>query len=183
MLIRQPKRLFAILAVFASTVIVSAQRGPSSDVIQINGAGATLPYPIYSAWFTEFAKIRPDVRINYLSVGSSAGIDQLTEQLVFFAGTDTPLTIDEYQEAPGRILHLPTMLAAVVPIYNVPGVQGELRFDGPLLSDIYLGRVRNWNDPAIARLNGNIALPPTDIAVIYRSDSSGTSFIFADFLS
>ena len=142
-----------------------------------------MPYPIYSTWFAEYAKVRPDVRINYLAIGSSSGIAQLTEQLVFFGATDTPLTGEEFREAPGRILHVPTVLAAVVPVYNVPGLMGELKFDAQLLADIFLGKVRNWNDPAIVRLNGGMQLPPTDISVVYRSDSSGTSFIIADYLS
>jgi phosphate transport system substrate-binding protein len=174
-------RLRVLGVILASAVSASAQQGPA--LIRINGAGGTLPYPIYSTWFAEYAKVRPDVRIDYLSIGSSSGIAQLTEQLVFFGATDTPLTEEEFQEAPGRILHLPTVLAAVVPVYNVPGLTGELKFDAQLLADIFLGRVRNWNDPAIVRLNSGVKLPPTDISVVYRSDSSGTSFIFADYLS
>jgi phosphate transport system substrate-binding protein len=107
----------------------------------------------------------------------------LTDEIVFFAATDTPMTDDELLEAPGRILQLPTVIGAVAPIYNLPGTSGELRFSGPVLADIFLGRITNWNDPAIAKLNAGIALPPTDITPIYRSESSGTSFIRSDFLS
>jgi phosphate transport system substrate-binding protein len=145
--------------------------------------GRDVPVPLYSAWFAEYAKTKPDVQINYLSIGSGAGIQQLSEQLVFFGATDTPMTEDEFQEAFGRILHLPTVLGAVAPIYNVPEIKGELRFDGTVLADIFLGKIRNWNDPAIARLNTGMTLPPTEITVVYRSDSSGTSFILGDFLS
>jgi phosphate transport system substrate-binding protein len=159
------------------------QQGSNAQPVHINGAGATFPYPIYSAWFAEYAKVRPDVRISYLAIGSSAGIAQLSEQLVFFGASDTPMTDEELQEAPARILHFPMVLGAVVPVYNLPGLKGELKFDARLLSDIFLGKVRNWNDPAITALNDGVSLPPTDIGVVYRSDSSGTSFIFADFLS
>jgi phosphate transport system substrate-binding protein len=176
-------RLRVLALIAASVVTASAQQTPTGQIIQINGAGATFPYPVYSAWLAEYAKIRPDVRINYLAIGSSAGIAQLTEQLVFFGATDTPMTDDELQEAPGRILHFPLVLSAVVPIYNLPGLTGELKFDARLLADIFMGKVRNWNDPAIVRLNSGLSLPPTDIGVVYRTDSSGTSFIFADFLS
>ena len=164
-------------------VAVAAQPERKEEPVQINGAGATLPYPIYSTWFTEYAKIRPDVQINYLSIGSGGGINQLVDLLVFFAASDTPMIDEEYQEAPGRIVHLPTVLGAVAPIYNLPGLKSELRFDGALLANIFLGKIRNWNDPAIASLNPGVTLPPTDIAVVLRSDSSGSSFIFTDFLS
>ena len=166
-----------------SAVAVAAQPEPKKEPVQINGAGATLPYPIYSAWFTAYAKVRPDVQINYLSIGSGGGISQLVDLLVFFAATDTPMIDEEYQEAPGKIVHLPTVLGAVAPIYNIPGLKGDLRFDGALLANIFLGKIRNWNDPAIASLNPGVSLPPTDIAVVLRSDSSGSSFIFTDYLS
>jgi phosphate transport system substrate-binding protein len=169
--------------VIALAIASATPAWPVAQTLQINGAGATFPYPIYSAWFTEYGKARPDVQINYLSIGSGAGIQQLTDEIVFFAATDTPMTDDELLEAPGRILQLPTVIGAVAPIYNVPGIKGELRFSGPVLADIFLGRITNWNDPAIARLNGGVALPPTDITPIYRSESSGTSFIWSDFLS
>jgi phosphate transport system substrate-binding protein len=168
---------------FLSAAAVAAQTEPKAQPVQINGAGATLPYPIYSAWFAEYAKIRPDVQFNYLSIGSGGGISQLVDLLVFFAASDTPMIGEEYQATPGRIIHLPTVVGAVAPIYNLPGLKGELRFDGALLANIFLGKIRNWNDPAIAALNPGVTLPPTDIAVVLRSDSSGSSFIFTDFLS
>src|SRR5262245_16009340 len=144
MLLRQPKRLLIVLGVLAATVVVPAQRNSTPGVIQIDGAGGTLPYAIYSAWLAEYARVRPDVRIDYLAIGSSAGIAQLTEQLTFFGATDAPLTQDEYQQAPGRILHLPTVLAAVALVYNVPGVTAELKLDPQVLASIFLGKVRNW---------------------------------------
>jgi phosphate transport system substrate-binding protein len=149
----------------------------------IVGAGATFPYPIYSAWFAEYATIRPDVEIAYQSIGSGGGIRQLTDQFVFFGASDAPMLEEELLAAPARIVHIPTVVGAVVPVYNVPGVQRPLKFTGPLLADIFLGRITNWNDPAIARLNDGVALPPIEISPVFRADSSGTSFIWSDFLS
>ena len=150
---------------------------------QINGAGATFPNPIYSKWFSEYAKLHPDVRINYQPIGSGGGIRQLTAQTVFFGATDGPMTDDQLRIAPGPILHLPTVLGAVVPVYNVPDFTGELKFSGPLLADIYLGKVKKWNDAAITRENPGAKLPATDIAVAHRSDGSGTTYIWVDYLS
>ena len=150
---------------------------------QINGAGATFPYPIYSKWFSDYNKLHPDVEINYQSIGSGGGIRQLNNQTVFFGATDGPMTPDQMQGAPGRILHLPTVLGAVVPIYNIPGVDAPLKFSGTLLADIILGKVTKWNDPAIAGLNPGVKLPSTDITVAHRSDGSGTTYIFVDYLS
>src|SRR5258707_5076902 len=150
---------------------------------QINGAGATFPNPIYSKWFSEYAKSLPDVRINYQPIGSGGGIRQLTAQTVFFGATDGPMTDEQLKSAPGPIVHLPTVLGAVVPVYNIPEVTSGLKFSGPLLADIYLGKVKKWNDAAIARENAGVKLPASDIAVVHRSDGSGTSFIFCDFLS
>jgi phosphate transport system substrate-binding protein len=149
---------------------------------QINGAGATFPYPIYSKWFSEYSKLHPDVSINYQSIGSGGGVRQVIAQTVFFGASDTPMTDEQLKSAPGPILHLPTVLGAVVPIYNLPGV-GDLKFTGPLIADIYLGKIKKWNDPAIAKINQGMTLPATDIVVAHRSDGSGTTFIFVDYLS
>jgi phosphate transport system substrate-binding protein len=150
---------------------------------QINGAGATFPYPIYSKWFSEYNKLHPDVRINYQSIGSGGGIRQVTNETVFFGATDGPMTNEQLQAAPGRILHFPTVLGAVVPVYNVSGVSGALKFTGPVLADIFLGKIAKWNDPAIAKLNAGVPLPASDITVVHRSDGSGTTYIFVDYLS
>jgi phosphate transport system substrate-binding protein len=155
----------------------------SNAPLTINGAGATFPYPIYSKWFDEYQKSHPDVRINYQSIGSGGGIKQLSAQTVFFGASDGPMTDEQLKSAPGPILHFPTVLGGVVPVYNVPGVTQPLRFSGPVLADIYLGKITRWNDPAIAQLNPGVALPVTDIAVVHRSDGSGTTYIFCDFLS
>jgi len=160
-----------------------ASAGPSAAPGQINGAGATFPYPIYSKWFSEYNKIRPDVRINYQSIGSGGGIRQLTNQTVFFGATDGPMTEEQLKAAPGPIVHLPTVLGGVVPAYNLSGLSAELRFSGPLLADIFLGKVKKWNDPAVARENAGAKLPATDITVVHRSDGSGTTYIWVDYLS
>jgi phosphate transport system substrate-binding protein len=171
------------LAAIAAALTVSAASATLVAQAQINGAGATFPNPIYSKWFSEYAKIKPGVQINYQSLGSGAGIRQLTNQTVFFGATDGPMTTDQLQAAPGKILHLPTVLGAVVPVYQLQGVSAELKFTGPLLADIFLGKVVKWNDPAIAKVNAGVKLPDTDITVVHRSDGSGTSYIWVDYLA
>jgi phosphate transport system substrate-binding protein len=168
-------------AVFALAAAMTA--GVTAQKIQINGAGATFPYVIYSKWFSEYNKLHPNVEINYQSQGSGAGIRQLTNQTVFFGATDGPMTNEQLLAAPGKILHLPTVLGAVVPVYKIPGVNAELKFTGPVLADIFLGKITKWNDPAITKLNTGVNLPNTDITVVHRSDGSGTTYIWVDFLS
>jgi phosphate transport system substrate-binding protein len=155
----------------------------SAQTIQINGAGATFPYPIYSKWFAEYNKLHPNIQINYQSIGSGGGIRQLTNQTVFFGATDGPMTQDQMLAASSRILHFPTVLGAVVPVYNIAGVSAELKFTGPLLADIFLGKITKWNDPAVARENPGVSLPATDLTVVHRSDGSGTTYIWVDYLS
>jgi phosphate transport system substrate-binding protein len=171
------KRLSALVTgVALLACVVNAQS-------TINGAGATFPYPIYSKWFAEYNKLKSNVQINYQSIGSGGGIRQLSNQTVFFGATDGPMTPEQMQQAPGKILHLPTVLGAVVPIYNLPGTSGEIKFNGPVLADIFLGKITKWNDPAIAKLNSGVNLPATDITVVHRSDGSGTSYIWVDYLA
>ena len=155
----------------------------AAQKIQINGAGATFPYPIYSKWFAEYNKLNPNVEINYQSIGSGGGIRQITNRTVFFGATDGPMTPEQMTAASGRILHIPTVLGAVVPVYNLAGVTAELKFTGPVLADIILGRITKWNDPAIVKLNSGVTLPATDITVVHRSDGSGTTYIWVDYLS
>jgi phosphate transport system substrate-binding protein len=155
----------------------------AAQTIKINGAGATFPYPIYSKWFSEYNKLKPNVQINYQSIGSGGGIRQITNQTVFFGATDGPMTQDQLLAAPGRILHFPTVLGADVPVYNIPGVDASLKFTGPLLADIFLGKVTKWNDAALTRLNPGVQLPATDITVVHRSDGSGTTYIWVDYLA
>src|SRR3954465_9006107 len=158
---------FAVIGIAAlAGVTLTAQN------IQINGAGATFPYPIDSKWFSEYNKQKPNVQINYQSIGSGGGIRQITNQTVFFGATDGPMTQEQLQAAPGHILHFPTVLGADVPVYNIPGVDADLKFTGPVLADIFLGKVTKWNDPALAKLNPGVQLPGTDITVVHRSDGS-----------
>ncbi|HLQ22600.1 MAG TPA: phosphate ABC transporter substrate-binding protein PstS [Gemmatimonadales bacterium] len=170
-------------AAFAAALAAAVAVPVAAQNLQIDGAGATFPNPIYSKWFSEYNKLHPNVQINYQSIGSGGGIRQLTNQTVFFGATDGPMTNDQIQAAGARILHLPTVLGGVVPVYNVPGVSGELRFSGPLLADIFLGKVTKWNDPAIAKENPGVGLPVSDVTVVHRADGSGTSYIFCDFLA
>ena len=180
-MIRLNKRLatvsLATLAVFLFGVGVAG-----AAQVNLTGAGATFPYPIYSKWFDMYHE-KTGVQINYQSIGSGGGIRQLTNQTVFFGATDGPMTNEQILAAGARILHLPTVLGGVVPVYNVPGVSGELRFSGPLLADIFLGKVTKWNDAAIAKENPGASLPALDITVVHRADGSGTSYIFCDFLA
>ena len=171
------KKLIAVLAAFAIGSVAYAQK------IQINGAGATFPNPIYSKWFSEYNKMHPNVEINYQSIGSGGGIRQLSAGTVFFGASDGPMTNDQIYAAGFPILHLPTVLGGVCPVYNIPGYDGELRFTGPVLADIYLGKITRWNDPAITKLNPGANLPGADITVVHRSDGSGTSYIWCDYLS
>jgi phosphate transport system substrate-binding protein len=151
--------------------------------VSINGGGATFPYPIYSKWFSEYNKLHPDVEINYQSQGSGFGIQQIQKQTVFFGASDGPMTPDQLLGAPGKVLHFPTVLGAVVPIYNIPGVNTELKFTGPMLANIFLGKITKWNDPEIAKVNAGVSLPNTDITIAHRSDGSGTTYIFMDYLA
>jgi phosphate transport system substrate-binding protein len=169
----------AIAAISAAMLVA----GVAAQTMQINGAGATFPYPIYSKWFSEYNKLHSNVQINYQSIGSGGGIRQITNQTVFFGATDGPMTNDQLLAAPGRILHFPTVLGGVVPVYNIPGVSAELKFTGQVLADIFLGKITKWNDSAIAKLNGGVNLPSTDITVAHRADGSGTTYIWVDYLS
>jgi phosphate transport system substrate-binding protein len=168
-------------AAFAAAAIMIT--GAAAQNAQINGAGATFPFVIYSKWFDEYNKLHPNVRINYQSQGSGAGIRQVTAQTVFFGATDGPMTDEQLQAAPGKLLHFPTVLGAVVPVYNIPNVSAELKFTGQVLADIFLGKVTKWNDPAIVKLNAGVSLPATDITVVHRSDGSGTTYIWVDYLA
>jgi phosphate transport system substrate-binding protein len=153
-----------------------------AEPVQMDGAGATFPYPIYSKWFSEYNKIHPDIQINYQSIGSGGGIRQLTNQTVFFGATDGPMTKEQLQAAPGKVLHFPTVLGGVVPIYNLAG-DPDLKFSGTVLADIFLGKITKWSDPALAKDNPGVTFPESDITVVHRADGSGTSYIFCDYLS
>jgi len=148
----------------------------------INGAGATFPYPLYSKWFDEYAKLDPSVRFNYQSIGSGGGQKQILAQTVDFGASDGPMSDENLAKAPSKLLHIPTVAGAVVVTYNLPN-SPTLKLDGPVIADIFLGKITSWNDPRIAALNAGMKLPSTDMVVVHRSDGSGTSYIFTDFLS
>jgi phosphate transport system substrate-binding protein len=150
---------------------------------KINGAGATFPYPIYSKWFSEYSSQHSGVEINYQSIGSGGGIRQVTSGVVDFGASDGPMTDEQLKASKVKIIHIPTVLGAVVPIYNLPGVSTELKFSPDVLADIYLGKISNWSDARIAKDNPGVKLPNTDIIVVHRSDGSGTTYIFTDYLS
>ena len=149
----------------------------------LNGAGATFPYPMYSKWFNEYNKLHPDVQINYQSIGSGGGIRQVLNGTVDFGASDGPMTDEQLKEAKIKILHIPTVLGADVPAYNVPGVTGDLKFTPEALANIFLGKITAWNDPAIAKANPGVKLPSDAIIVVHRSDGSGTTYIWTDYLS
>ncbi len=149
----------------------------------LNAAGATFPYPIYSKWFSEYHKAHPDIEINYQSIGSGGGIRQVLAGTVDFGGSDGPMTDEQLQQAKFKILHIPSVLGAVVPAYNVPGVEGEIKFTPEMISGIFLGKITNWNDKAIAAANPGVKFPDQNIIVVHRSDGSGTTYIFSDYLS
>jgi phosphate transport system substrate-binding protein len=170
------------LALAVITIVLGAWR-PASAQVLINGAGATFPYPLYSKWFDVYTKVNSAVRFNYQSIGSGGGIKQLLNRTVDFGASDAPMNDAQLAKAPDPILHFPTVLGAVVITYNVPGLSNALKLTGPAIADIYLGKISNWNDPALANLNPGVTLPDQPIVVCHRSDGSGTSYIFTDYLS
>jgi phosphate transport system substrate-binding protein len=149
---------------------------------KLTGAGATFPYPIYSKWFSEYSAAHPGVEINYQSIGSGGGIRQVTAGLVDFGASDGPMTDEQLAASKVKLIHIPTVLGAVVPVFNVPGVN-DMKFSPEVIADIFLGKITNWNDGRIAKDNPGISLPNQKIIVVHRSDGSGTSYIFSDFLS
>ena len=170
------RKSFSFLFLLVLAVPLAAQT-------KLNGAGATFPYPMYSKWFNEYHNLHSDVEINYQSIGSGGGIRQLQAGTVDFGASDMPLDDAKVKQMPMPILQLPTVLGSVVPAYNVPGVTGELKFTPQILAGIYLGTITNWNDKAIAGANPGISLPDKSIIVVHRSDGSGTTFVWTDYLS
>ena len=154
----------------------------SAQAQKLTGAGATFPYPIYSKWFSEYSAAHPGVEINYQSIGSGGGIRQVTAGLVDFGASDGPMTDEQLAQSKVKLIHIPTVLGAVVPVFNVPGVR-DIKFSGEVLADIFLGKIQSWNDPRIAKDNPGAKLPDQKIIVVHRSDGSGTSYIFTDYLS
>jgi len=183
-----------IIAVLAVTVACSQDASKSGSntatptdqrtgSVDLTGAGATFPYPLYSKWFSDYAA-KTGVKINYQSIGSGGGIRQFSEQTVDFGATDGPMSDEELSHAKGgAVLHLPTVLGGDVITYNLPEVKQPLKLTGPLIADIFLGKVKRWNDPAIAALNPGVSLPNKDMLVVHRSDGSGTTYVFTDYLT
>jgi phosphate transport system substrate-binding protein len=172
----------ALMVVGVVTFVDTPSAAPAPSPLLINAAGATFPYPIYSKWFTEYNRLHPDIQINYQSIGSGGGIRQLQAGTVDFGASDMPLNDQMLTDFKFKVLHFPTVLGAVVPTYNIQGVTQELNFTGEALADIYLGKVTKWNDPAIAGANQGVKLPDQDIVVVHRSDGSGTTFVWTDYL-
>ncbi len=166
---------------------VALAAGPARAEVQLTAAGATFPYPMYSKWFNEYHKAHPDIQINYQSIGSGAGIKQVTEGTVDFGASDGPMNDKQTAEFSAKrgtkILHFPTVLGADVPTYNIPGVTAELNFTPEALVGIFLGKITKWNDPAIAKPNPGVKLPDQDLVVVHRSDGSGTTYVWVDYLS
>jgi phosphate transport system substrate-binding protein len=171
----------------ALLLVCALLAAPGIAQTTMNGAGATFPYPMYSKWFSEYHKLHPDVQINYQSIGSGGGIRQVTEGTVDFGASDMPMTDGQLAEAQSKlktkILNLPSVMGAVVPAYNIPGVSGEVKFTPDALAGIFLGKITKWNDKAITSANPGVSLPDKDIIVVHRSDGSGTTFIWTDYLS
>jgi phosphate transport system substrate-binding protein len=155
----------------------------SAGAQKITAAGATFPYPIYNKWFTEYAQAHPGVQINYQSIGSGGGIKGASDGTVDFGASDGPMSDQQLADAKIKLMHVPTVLGAVVPVYNLPGISKALNFSGDVIADIYLGKISKWNDPRIAKDNPGVSLPDKQILPVYRSDGSGTTYIFTDYLS
>jgi phosphate transport system substrate-binding protein len=170
------RKLYPLFAALLLTISASAQT-------KLNGAGATFPYPIYSKWFSQYHDQHPDIEINYQSIGSGGGIRQVTAGTVDFGASDGPMSDEQLAASKVKLIHLPTVLGSVVPAYNIPGFKGELKFTSDVIAGIYLGKISSWNDPAIAKANPGVSLPAQSIIVVHRSDGSGTTYIFTDYLS
>lgn len=173
--------VIAIL-LFAGCTGGGGKPNAGAEEITINGAGASFPYPLISKWSYEYHKINPSIKINYQSIGSGGGIKQTMAKTVDFGASDAPLKEEEYARMKG-ILHIPETIGAVVVVYNIPGVESGLKLSGDVIADIFLGRITSWNDPRIAELNPGVSLPDKGIIVAHRSDGSGTTFVFSDYLS
>ncbi len=180
------RKSFVILAGILTVLVTSWAAVPepaAAGPLTVNGAGATFPYPLYSRWFFDYSNANPGVRFNYQSIGSGGGIKQITAGTVDFGATDAPMTEEEMRKLPGPILHIPTALGAVVPVYNLDGVASGLKLTPDILAGIYLGKITRWNDPKIAEQNKTVTMPNTDIVVAHRSDGSGTTDIFTNYLT
>jgi len=177
------KAFTRVSLLFLAIIAGLGSAGYAADSLLINGAGATFPYPVYSKWFDEYAKIHPDLHFNYQSIGSGGGIRQASELTVDFGATDGPMNEEQMGKAKVKLLHFPTVLGAVVPTYSIPEVQIDLHFTPQALAGIFLGTITKWNDPEIAKANPGVNLPDKLIIVVHRSDGSGTTYVWVDYLS
>ena len=173
----------ALVLLVTAVVSWSGCRSGGGGPVSLQGAGATFPYPLYQKWMSEYGKVNPNVRTDYQSIGSGGGIKQLQAQTVDFGASDAPMTDAELKAAPGPIVHIPTVLGAVVLTYNLEGVTKPLQFSADVVADIFLGKITKWNEPRIKADNADLNLPANDITVVHRADGSGTSFVFTDYLS
>src|ERR1044071_8995440 len=183
------KRSFKLVAWISAVLLLLAaiacnnNGSAGSGAVDLRGAGATFPNPLYQKWLSEYGKVHPNVKLDYQSIGSGGGINQLKKQTVDFGASDAPMSDEDLKSAPGEILHIPTVLGAVVLTYNLEGLKQPLRFSPEVIADIFLGKIRKWNDPKIVADNSGVTLPGNDITVVHRSDGSGTSAVFTDYLS
>jgi phosphate transport system substrate-binding protein len=167
----------------ASSTSSNAAIQPTDSTISLNGAGATFPFPLYSKWIAEYGKANPKVKVNYQSVGSGAGIKQISDRTVDFGGSDAPMNDEQLGKAPGKIVHIPTTLGAVVVTYNLPDVKSPLKVSSEVIAGMFLGEIKKWNDPKLVALNPDAKLPATPVTIVHRSDGSGTSAVFTDYLA
>jgi phosphate transport system substrate-binding protein len=172
-----------LLLGFVALACTGGGTGSGAGSVNLQGAGATFPNPLYQKWLSEYGQRYPNVKIDYQSIGSGGGIKQLKDQTVDFGASDSPMKDEDLKSAPGEIVHIPTVLGAVVITYNLPGINQPLRFSPEVLADIFLGKIKKWNDPKIVADNSGVTLPGNDITVVHRSDGSGTSAVFTDYLS
>src|SRR5947207_905175 len=177
------KIITLVLTAILSIAFAGCSGGGSNSEIRLQGAGATFPNPLYQKWLSEYGKTHPNIKIDYQSIGSGGGIKQIQAHTVDFGASDAPMTDAELKASPGELIHIPTVLGAVVLTYNLQGVSKPVRFSAGVIADIFLGKITKWNDPRIKADNSDATLPATDITVVHRAESSGTSFVFTDYLA
>jgi len=174
---------FATVLAAVVALVFAACGGNTGNEVRLQGAGATFPNPLYQKWLSEYGKLNPNVKIDYQSIGSGGGIKQIQSRTVDFGASDSPMKDEDLRAAPGPILHIPTVLGAVVITYNLAGVSQALRFTPEIIADVFLGKIKKWNDPRLKADNPGVSIPDSDITVVHRSDGSGTSAVFTDYLS
>jgi phosphate transport system substrate-binding protein len=183
LLLSKTRFALVLIGTAALTLAACGGNGGSNSEIRLQGAGATFPNPLYQKWLSEYGKLHPNVKIDYQSIGSGGGIKQLQARTVDFGASDSPMKDDDLKGAPGEILHIPTVLGAVVITYNLAGVAQPLHFTPDVIADIFLGKLKKWNDPRLKADNAGVNFPDVEITVVHRSDGSGTSAVFTDYLS